>query len=136
MTQTQAPPARLPVPAVAAAVLGLVSAAVAGVMALGLVGLGALTQDGAAAVLWLAGLVLAAVAQAWGAVRLLRRRGWRLLALGSLPGVLPAVALVGVWLEYGEGLAIIGALAALPALALVLTLLPAVRRWAAPAPTH
>jgi hypothetical protein len=106
MTRRQAPPDRTPVPAVAAAVLGLVSAAVAGVMALGLVGLGALTQDGAAAVLWLAGLVVA------------------------------AVALAGVWLEYGEGLTIIGALAALPALALVLTLLPSVRRWAARAPTH
>ena len=91
MTQTQAPPDRLPAPA---------------------------------------------VAQAWGAVRLLRRRGWLLLALGALPGVLPAVALIGVWLEYGEGLPTITALAAIPLLALVLTLLPPVRRWAAPPPAH
>jgi hypothetical protein len=132
MTQTDTAPDRLPGPAVAAAVLGLVAAAVAAVVALGLVGLGALTQDGYAAVLWLVGLLAAAVAQGWGAVRLLRRRGWRLLALGSLPGLLPAAALVGVWREYGEGLAVIGTLAALPLLALVLTVLPRVRRWATP----
>lgn len=132
MTQRDTTPDRLPGPAVAAAVLGLVTAAVAAVMALGLLGLGALTQDGYAGVLWLVGLLAAAVAQGWGAVRLLRRRGWLLLALGSLPGLLPAVALGGVWLEYREGLTVVGTLAALPVLTLVLTVLPRVRRWATP----
>ena len=132
MTPTEDLPDLPPVLAVTAAVLGLVSAAVAAVMALGLVGLGALTQDGTSAVLWLGGLLAAAVAQGWGAVRLLRRRGWALLALGSLPGLLPAAALIGVWLEYREGLSTIAGLAAVPLLALLATLTPPVRRWAAP----
>jgi hypothetical protein len=130
MEQTQVRTHRPPVLVVAAAVLGCVAAATAGVMALGLVGLGGLTEGGAQAVLWLAALSLAAVAQGWGVVRLLRRRGWLLLALASLPGLLPAVALVAVWIEYREGLPAIVGLAAVPLLALCCTLTPAVRRWA------
>ncbi len=130
MTQHPAPdPDRLPAPAVAAAVLGLVSATTAGVMALALVGLGALSQDDGAA-WWLAGLLLAAVGQGWGAVQLLRRRGRLLLALGTVPGLLPAVAMVGVWLEYREGLPTIVGLAAVPLLALLCCLAPPVGRWA------
>ncbi len=131
MTQHSAPsPAdRVPVLAVAAAVLGLLSATTGGVMALALVGLGALGQDDGAA-WWLAGLLLAAVGQGWGAVQLLRRRGRLLLALGTLPGLLPALGFVGVWLEYREGLPTIIGLAAVPLLALLCTLAPPVGRWA------
>ena len=129
MTQTEVLPERPPALAIAAAVLGLVSAATAGLMALALVGLGALTQEPGAAG-WLAGLLLGAVGQGWGAVRVLRRRGWLLLALGSLPGLLPAIGFIGVWLEYREGLSTIVGLAAVPLVALLCTLTPAVRHWA------
>ena len=69
--------------------------------------------------------------QAWGAVRLLRRRGWLLLALACLPGLLLAGALVSLHLEYDSGLTLLDVLGVLPLAALVLAVTPAVRRWAA-----
>ena len=133
MTQTTAAaPPGPPALAVAAGVLGLVGAAVATLMAIALVGLGALTEGEGGAGWWLAGLLVAAVAQAWGALRLLRRSGWVLLAVASVPGLLPAVALFGVWLEYRQDPSIMEALAAVPLVTLLVTVLPPVRRWAAP----
>jgi hypothetical protein len=131
MTQTQAPPRRRPpAPAVLAAVLGLAGAAASGLMAGALVGLGALGGDEGGAGWWLAALVGATVVQVWGAVRLLLGRGWVLLAVGSLPGLLPGVALIGVWLEYRQGVGPLELLAVVPVVTFLLTLSRPVRRWA------
>lgn len=119
------------VPAVTAGVLGLVSAAVSAVVGLLVFALGGLTEDaGSAGRWWFLGLVAAAVAQAWGAVRLLRRRGWRLLALGSVPGLLPLVAMIAIWLEYRQDPTLLEVLAGLPLVTLLLLLPPSARRWA------
>ena len=131
MTQIQAVPRRRPpAPAVLAGVLGLVGASASALMSTALVGLGAMGGDGGEAGWWLAALVGATVAQAWGAVRLLRGRGWVLLAVGSLPGLLPGVALVGVWLEYRQGIGPLELLAAVPVVTFLLVLSPPVRHWA------
>ena len=116
-------------------VLGMAAAAVAALLAFFVVALGGLTADDGSGGWWVLGMVLAAVGQCWGAVCLLRRRGWRLLALASLPGMLPLAALVVVWTEYHQDPSLLEALASIPVLTLVLTLTPPVRRWAAPQQT-
>ncbi len=135
MAQNTDPAARRP-PALVlvAGGLGLVSAAVAALLAFFVLALGGLTADDGSGEWWILALVLAAVAQAWGAVRLLRRRGWRLLALASLPGLLPLAALVVVWMEYQQTLSLLEVVASLPVLTLVLILTAPVRRWAGPQP--
>ena len=130
MTSQPAPASRRSAPGVTAGVLGLVSAALSGFTAFLVVALGGLAQDdGSGGRWWFLGVLGAAVAQGWGAVRLLRRRGWLLLALGSLPGLLPLLALFGVWLEYRQDPTLLEVVAAFPLLTIVLTLLPSVRRW-------
>ena len=120
--------------AVVTGVLGLAGAAVWAVMALLHIADAGLNGDHGPDMLWVAIVVALAVAQGWGAVRLLRRRGWALLALGSLPGVLPVLVLGVLWTEYRQEMTSLDVLAALPALPLVLVLLPPVRRWATPRP--
>lgn len=120
---------RPPVLALAVGVLGLVGAALTAVMSFLVATLGGLDGDGRGE-WWVLALVAASVAQAWGAVRLLRRRGWLLLALASLPGMLPLLALAGLWSEYRQTPSPLELVAAAPVLTLALTLLPPVRSWA------
>ncbi len=124
-----------PVLAALTGVLGLAGAAVWAVMALLSLADGALTADSGLGALWVVVLGALAAVQGWGAVRLLRRRGWVLLALGSLPGVLPLLVLLVLWTEYRQELTSLDVLAPLPVLPLLLVLLPPVRRWARPRPT-
>ena len=129
--QTRSPRSAL---ALVTGVLGLAGAAVWAGMALLLVAEGALTGDHGADAVWVVALAALGVTQGWGAVRVLRRRGWVLLALGSVPGVLPLMVLGALWTEYRQELTSLDVLAALPVLPLVLVLLPPVRRWARPGP--
>ena len=101
-------------------------------MAVLLVADGGLTADSGTGALWIVVLGALAVAEGGGAVRLSRRRGWVLLALGSLPGLLPSLVLLVMWTEYRQELSTSDVLAALPVLPLLLVWLPPVRRWAAP----
>ena len=130
-TMQTAAPHRPPGPAVAAGVLGLASAAGTGFLALVVVGMGRMDDGGWAVGGWALLLLVTAAAQAWGAVRLLRRRGWLLLALSSLPGLLPLGAMVALRQEYQElEPTPMDLVAAVPLLTLLVTLLPSVRRWA------
>ena len=113
-------------------VLGLVGAAVWAVMAFTVVVDGALNGTHGVDDVSVLVLLVLAVVQGWGAVRLLRRRGWGLLALGSAPGLLPLLVLLVLWTEYRQELTPVDVLAPLPVLPLVLLLLPPVRRWASP----
>jgi hypothetical protein len=131
MAQNTVPaPRRPPVLVLVAGVLGLVAAALAALAAFFVLALGGLAADDGSGVWWFLALLVAAVGQAWGAVRLLRRRGWLLLFLASLPGLLPLAALVVVWLEFRQ-LSLLEAGASIPLLTLVLTVTPTVRRWSA-----
>jgi hypothetical protein len=134
MAQNTVRASRRPALVLVTGVLGIVSAVVATLVAFLLIALGGLTADDGTGRWWTVGLVLAAAGQGWGAVRLLRRRGWRLLALASLPGMLPLAALVVVWMEYHQDPSLLEAIASIPVLTLVLTLTPPVRRWADPQP--
>ena len=139
MEQTSVPSGgRPPVPALAAGILGLVAAAVAAFGAFLIIALGGLEAEDGSGRWWALALLAVGIAQAVGAVLLLRRRGWVLLAVASLPGLLPLVALVGVWLEYRQDPSLLEVVAATPLVTLVLTLLPPVRRWASgrPAPSR
>ena len=116
--------------ATAAGVLGLLGAAGTGLIAALAILLGGWSADDGTVEWWLYPLLALAALQAWGAVRMLRRRGWLPLALACLPGLLLAGALVSLHREYDSGLTLIDVLGALPLAALVLALTPAVRRWA------
>ena len=132
MELTRTPSSRPPALAVAAGVLGLAAAAVAVFGAFLLMALGGLQADNGEGRWWALVLLVVGAAQAWAAVRLLRRRGWLPLALASLPGLLPLAGLVVVWLEYRQDPTVLEAVAAIPLLTLVLTLTSPVRRWATP----
>jgi hypothetical protein len=117
-----------PVPAVAAALLGLISAGATALLALlaltfsnGRFGGGGWLVDATPVVLMI-GLVI-------GAVLLLLGRSWLALALPA--GALAALALTG-YVMGGWGAGALGvAILLLPVLTAVLALLPRVRRWVA-----
>ena len=117
--------------ATAAGALGLLGAAGTGLIAAFAILLGGWSADDGTVEWWLYPLLALAGLQAWGAVRLLRRRGWLLLALACLPGLLLAGALVSLHLEYDSALTLLDVLGVLPLAALVLAVTPEVRRWAA-----
>jgi hypothetical protein len=126
-TTSQPRPAPAPPAATAAAVLGIVAALP---LLLTLLGLVLMTGDEhpVAPTTWL--WLLVAVPQPAGAVLLLRRRGWRVLALGCLPGLLlfaPPVAQAGSHGALAAPLPLAGLV--LQAVTLGLTLQRDVRRW-------
>lgn len=130
------PAAPAPAVVVGAAILAFVGALPMLYLALiiyALAGEGSSDGTGGGNRLWALLPLVAAVAQVWGGVRLLRGRGWRLLAVACLP----ATAFVG-WLVVqstaaGEppplGLLLMVLIS--PVVALGLTLTPRVRHWSA-----
>jgi len=124
---------RAPALVVLAGAVGLLAAAASLWWGFILIAYGGLLIGGWAMILSLCELA-AGVLGVWGAVRLLRRRGWRLLAVASLLGLYPFVIGTANALRSGwDGLDLYQVLAYLPAAALVLVLLPPVRRGALPA---
>jgi hypothetical protein len=124
-----APRPAAPAAAVGAAVLAVVGALPVLYLALLIWALGGLSSDGRGRA-WALLPLAAAVAQVWGGVRLLRRRGWRLLAVACGP----ATAFVG-WLVLASASAgqppPVGPLLVLltPVVALGLAVTPRVRAW-------
>ena len=92
---------RPPALAALAGVLGLLGAAGSGLLCLIVLGLGRMDDGRWELGGWAVVLLVAAMAQAWGAVRLLRHRGWALLALGSIPALLPL--LLSMWCGRSTG---------------------------------
>ncbi len=131
MTTRAVPPPR-PALAVSAGVLDLLGALGVGGLALLFIVLGGFA-DTDTVEWWIYPVLLGAVLQGWGAVRLLRRRGWGLLALGALPSLLVVLALVGLWREYHQAPSLPEFAAAASVLAGALALMPPARRWAGPA---
>jgi hypothetical protein len=112
-----------------AGAVGLLAAAASLWWAFILIAYGGLLIGGWATTLSLCELA-GGVLGVWGAVRLLRRRGWRLLAAASLLGLYPSVIGTANALRFGwDGPDMYQVLAYLPPAALVLVLLPPVRRW-------
>ncbi len=131
MTQTQTR-RRASALVVLVGVVGLLAAAASLFCAAFLTAFGLLFDGG-----WLTTLVLCELAggvlSVWGSVRVLRRRGWRLLAVGSLLGLYPSIAAVLEGHPPSTSSDFFWAtLACLPPLALVLTVLRPVRRAAVP----
>ena len=89
-------PRRTPALVLLAAAVGLLAAAASLWWAFILIAFGGLISGGMGLVLSLAQLA-AGVLGGWGAVRLLRGRGWMLLALGCVLGLRPFLAMVGEW---------------------------------------
>ena len=120
----------MPVAARLAVVLGLVSFLPLALLVVTAVALGGLRSDSGAE-WWLYPLLAAPVVQLWGAVELLGGRSWQVLAAGTLPGSALLAWLVTETAVSGGVLGLgwwVLALAGCP-LALLLTLLPSVRRW-------
>ena len=120
--------------AVTAGVLGLLAAAGTGLLALVVQALGrdvGGTDGGAEGPPLLIGAV--ALLQAAGAVLLLCRRGWLLLAVASLPGTVLLIRLAQQWSEYASPPSVPEYVGAASALVLGLCLSPPVRRWSRPA---
>jgi hypothetical protein len=110
---------------------GLLAAAASLWWAFLLIAFGALLDGGWITVLTLCQLA-AGILGVRGAVRLARGRGWRSLALASLLGLWPTLRIARDGLAFGwAGTDLLySALALAPPVALVLVLLPPVRRWA------
>jgi hypothetical protein len=128
-------PEAAPPAAVGAAVLAFVGALPVLYIAFVLWALGGLSSDRGDRG-WALLPLAAALAQVWGGVRLLRRRGWRFLALGCLPAAVFVGLLVAQSAALGgrppPGLVLL--LLAGPVLALGLALTPQVRHWVAGRP--
>jgi hypothetical protein len=124
-----APPA-----AIAAAVIALIGALVLLFLAFLVLALGGLDSDGAGR-LWALLPLAAGGAAAVGGLRLLRRRGWRLLAAATGLAAVFAAVLVARSADLGEEVPVgmVLLLLAGPVVALALALTPAVRRWLAAA---
>lgn len=121
---------RMPRTALAAGVLGIVGVAPLVPLTVAAVMFGGLWGD-AGVEWWLYLLPLAPVLELWGSIWLLGRRGWRFPALSFLPGTgIFAIMLAGQ-LTHQDGLRLGWYVLALafPLVALVLTPMPAVRRW-------
>jgi hypothetical protein len=117
-----------PVPAVAAALLGLISAGATALLALLALAFSN-GQFGGGGWLVIATPVVLMIGLVVGAVLLLLGRSWLALALPA--GALAALALTG-YVMGGWGAGAFGvAILLLPALTAVLSLLPGVRRWVA-----
>jgi hypothetical protein len=130
------PATRTPVAVVAAAAFAFVGVLPLLYLALVIWALGGLDADSVGDRAWALVPLAAAVGQVVGGVRLLRRRGWRLLAVSCLP----ATAFVG-WLAAqavagGDPISLVSLVLLLgsPVVALVLVLLPQVRHWAGARP--
>ncbi|HEY0400829.1 MAG TPA: hypothetical protein VGD09_02345 [Blastococcus sp.] len=128
---SRGPRVRVPGPALAAGVLGVVAAAALALVLLAVLGLARWGEDAVAS--WLIGLLLVPPLQVVAAVVLLCRRGWLPLALTSVPGVLLSGYLLLSSVPTGDiHLASpVFVCVVLPVPVLVLTLLPATRVWAA-----
>jgi hypothetical protein len=113
-------------------VIALIGALVLLFLAFLVLALGGLDSDGAGR-LWALLPLAAGVAAAVGGLRLLRRRGWRLLAAATGLAAVFAAVLGARSAELGEEapVGMILLLLAGPLLALVLSLTPKVRRWLA-----
>ncbi|MGY1638090.1 hypothetical protein ACI78V_15700 [Geodermatophilus sp. SYSU D00742] len=125
---------RMPGPALAAGVLGIVGALPPAFVALSAVALGGLTAD-AGPDPWTYLLVVAPVLQLWGALWLLARRGWLLLVLSVVPvAVLTGAVIWAAARTETGGSAWPLLLLVLPVLAAALALTRRVRRWIAGRP--
>ncbi|MGZ4541159.1 MAG: hypothetical protein ACXVX8_00065 [Blastococcus sp.] len=123
-------PRPAPLPAVVAGVLGIAGALPLALLVGNAVALGGL-WDNTGVQWWLYPLLVAPVAQLWGAIALLRGRSWLVLALSCLPGTVFFIYLVYLLAAdgSGHGLGWYSLALGVPLLALLLTLLPPVRRW-------
>jgi hypothetical protein len=122
-------PAPPPV-AIAASVVAIIGGLVLLYLAFLVLALGGLSNDGADRA-WAVLPLAAGLAAAVGGLRLLRRRGWRLLGVAALLAAAFVVVLVAQSADLGEdppvGMALL--LLAGPVVALALALTPPVRRW-------
>ncbi|NEK58535.1 hypothetical protein GCU56_11710 [Geodermatophilus sabuli] len=134
-SDTAPPDPRMPVPAIAAAVLGIAGAMPPAFLAVIAVALGGLSADSGPDP-WTYLIVVAPVLQVWAALWLLIRRSWLFLVLA----VLPVAVLTGAVIWAGAQAEDVGGsgwpllLLVLPIAAAVLAQTPRVRRWVAGRP--